>query len=123
MNSLSKAVAVLFCLSTTFGVSAENNKLSDTEKQIVKAVENNFQSQINFLEKIVNINSGTRHLKGVRDVGKAFEQEFSKIGFKNTWIEMPKEMDRAGHLLSEKSFGKPGKKIMLIGHLDTVFPK
>ena len=33
---------------------------------------------------------------------------------------MPAEMNRAGHLFAETS-GKKGKKLLLIGHLDTVF--
>ena len=35
-------------------------------------------------------------------------------------IEMPEEMNRAGHLFAYKK-GSKGKKLLLIGHLDTVF--
>jgi len=96
--------------------------LSDTEKQILLSVESSFKSQVDFLEKVVNINSGTRNKLGVKAVGEVFIQEFNKLGFNSTWIDMPEKMDRAGHMLSERRFGADGKKIMLMGHLDTVFP-
>ena len=35
------------------------------------------------------------------------------------WIDLPPEMKRAGHLFAETS-GKRGKRILLLGHLDTV---
>jgi len=40
------------------------------------------------------------NLDGVRAVGKVFQKEFAAIGFKTKWIEMPKGMNRAGHLLA-----------------------
>ena len=36
------------------------------------------------------------------------------------WVELPPEMERAGHLFGRKLMGS-GKKFVLIGHLDTVF--
>jgi len=95
-------------------------KLSRAEKKIINSVERNNQQAIAFLKDVVNINSGTLNLKGVKEVGMAFKAEFDKIGLKTSWIEMPAEMNRAGHLFAETS-GKKGKKLVLIGHLDTVF--
>jgi len=60
------------------------------------------------------------HLEGVRAVGKEFDAAFSAIGFATQWIEMPTDMNRAGHLFASIK-GKIGKKLLLIGHLDTVF--
>jgi glutamate carboxypeptidase len=109
--------------SSFFTVSLNAQEtLSDTEKSIIADVDAAFEQQINFLEKVVNISSGSRNLKGVRETGDAFMAEFGQLGFENRWIDMPKEMDRAGHMYSKKTFGKGGKNIMLIGHLDTVFP-
>ncbi|WP_316928064.1 M20/M25/M40 family metallo-hydrolase [Gillisia marina] len=69
---------------------------------------------------MVNINSGTLNAKGVKEVGMLFQQAFNDIDFKTRWVEMPEEMNRAGHLFAETS-GDKGKKLLLIGHLDTVF--
>ena len=95
-------------------------KLSRAEKKIIASVEKNNQEAISFLEKVVNINSGTLNLKGVKEVGSVFGEAFEGIGFETRWIEMPPDMNRAGHLFAETKGGK-GKKLLLIGHLDTVF--
>ncbi len=110
------AVAVLLSLS----LSAQ--KLSRTEKKIIASVEKNNSEAIGFLEKVVNINSGTLNAKGVQEVGMVFKDAFDDIGFDTRWVDMPAEMGRAGHLFAETS-GNKGKKLLLIGHLDTVFEK
>lgn len=97
-------------------------KLSRTEKKIIAKVHSMDASSIEFLEKVVNINSGTMNLEGVREVGKVFEAAFADIAFTTQWIDMPKEMNRAGHLFAQIE-GNRGKRLLLIGHLDTVFEK
>lgn len=110
------AIAVLISLS----LSAQ--KLSRTEKKIIASVEKNNSKATGFLEKVVNINSGTLNAKGVQEVGMVFKDAFDDIGFDTRWVDMPAEMGRAGHLFAETS-GNKGKKLLLIGHLDTVFEK
>ena len=68
----------------------------------------------------MNINSGTLNLSGVKEVGDVFSDAFQEIGFNTQWIEMPEEMNRAGHLFASID-GNKGNKLLLIGHLDTVF--
>ena len=112
---------IFLTLTFSFLVLAVNaQKLSRNERKIVNTIEQNNGSAITFLEKVVNINSGTLNLKGVEKVGKEFATAFSAIGFETTWIPMPSEMNRAGHLFAEIK-GAKGKKLLLIGHLDTVF--
>ena len=112
---------LLFTLFTLLLVTTSNaQKLSKNEKKVVKTIEKNNAQAISFLEKVVNINSGTLNLKGVEMVGKEFATAFTEIGFESTWIPMPEEMNRAGHLFAEIK-GTKGKKLLLIGHLDTVF--
>jgi glutamate carboxypeptidase len=97
-------------------------QLTPAEKQIVAAVEANAPQAMALLERSVNINSGTMNHEGVREVGKLFRDEFDQLGFKTQWIDMPPAVQRAGHLLAERE-GKQGKRLLLIGHLDTVFEK
>ena len=114
---------LIFLLSITlfnFGNSLTAQKLSRTEKKIVAKVNSYEQEAIDFLEKVVNINSGTMNLKGVKAVGQVFNNAFQAIDFDTRWVEMPAEMNRAGHLFASIN-GKKGKKLLLIGHLDTVF--
>ncbi|MEQ8241619.1 MAG: M20/M25/M40 family metallo-hydrolase, partial [Cyclobacteriaceae bacterium] len=65
------------------------------------------------------INSGTMNFAGVKKVGFVLKDEFDKLGMNTTWID-GSSFNRSGHLLAETTKGK-GKKILLIGHLDTVF--
>jgi glutamate carboxypeptidase len=98
-------------------------KLNKVEKQLVATVSANNSEAISFLEKVVNINSGTLNLKGVQEVGAVFSDAFSSIGMQPRWIPMPDSLNRAGHLFVETPMVKKptGKKLLLIGHLDTVF--
>lgn len=114
-NYLTRLILVLFL---TGSLSAQ--KLSRKEKKIIASVENNNAEAIAFLERVVNINSGTLNKKGVKEVGMVFAEAFDQIGFNSRWIPMPEEMNRAGHLFAEVD-GNKGKKLLLIGHLDTVF--
>lgn len=108
------------CICLVFTVSITAQKLTRTEKKIVATIEKNSDEAISFLEKVVNINSGTLNAEGVKEVGMVFKDAFDHIGFQTKWIDMPAEMDRAGHLFAETS-GNKGKKLVLVGHLDTVF--
>ncbi|WP_318311843.1 M20/M25/M40 family metallo-hydrolase [Flagellimonas crocea] len=107
-------------IALLFVASLSAQKLSRTEKKIVSTIEKNNSEAIDFLEKVVNINSGTLNAEGVKKVGMVFKDAFDNIGFETKWIEMPTEMNRAGHLFAETT-GTKGKKLLLIGHLDTVF--
>ena len=94
-------------------------KLSKTEKKILKSVEENNIEAIDFLKEVVNINSGTMNYEGVKQVGMVFKKAYDEINFKTNWIDMS-QVNRAGHLFAETK-GDKGKKLLLIGHLDTVF--
>ena len=115
-----KLIFLLSIFLFNFGGTLRAQKLSRIEKKIVAKVNSYEQEAIDFLEKMVNINSGTMNLEGVKAVGQEFNDAFQAIDFDTRWIEMPAEMNRAGHLFASIN-GDKGKKILLIGHLDTVF--
>src|SRR6185436_17834830 len=91
---------------------------SGPERSIVTAVDAGNPAALALLEKVVNINSGTHNFAGVRAVGDVFRKEFDDLGFKTAWVDGA-GFKRAGHLVAEHP-GK-GPRILLIGHLDTVF--
>jgi glutamate carboxypeptidase len=93
--------------------------LSDVETRIAKAVDAGIGSSNLLLEKIVNINSGTLNPAGVRRVADVLRPEFESLGFAVRWIPM-EEVRRAGHLVAERK-GNNGRRVLLIGHMDTVF--
>lgn len=118
------AAIALFCVMSVVapGASAQqsNPSLTRVEQRIREYVRAHQAEQIDFLEKAVNISSGTFNLAGVRAVGKLFEPEFASLGFVPSWITLPDAVGRAGHLFAERK-GTRGKRLLLIGHLDTVF--
>ncbi|NOY48658.1 MAG: M20 family metallopeptidase [Chlorobi bacterium] len=111
-----KIFAICFLLFTSFTFA---QKISRTEKKILKTITANNDEAIEFLKKVVNINSGTMNHEGVKKVGEVFGKAFKNIGFTTSWKDMS-QVNRAGHLFAETN-GNKGKKVLLIGHLDTVF--
>lgn len=112
------ALAAL-AFSTSLATAAQ---LSPIEQKIVAEVKAHSPQGLQLLERSVNINSGTMNHEGVREVGKLFREQFDQLGFKTRWIDMPPAVQRAGHLVATRE-GKQGKRLLLIGHLDTVFEK
>ena len=82
------------------------------------------EEQIGVLERLVNQQSGTLNVAGVRAAGAIFRAELDGLGFTTKWVDMPAEMRRGGHLVAERPAPNPsagGKRLLLIGHFDTVF--
>ena len=90
------------------------------EKTIIEAVETGMPQALSTLGQSVNINSGTMNFAGVKQVGDLYASELKEIGFDTQWVEGD-DFCRAGHLVA--SYGTKGPKILMIGHLDTVFAK
>jgi glutamate carboxypeptidase len=109
---------VLMFLS--FLPAAFSQKTSDIEKKVIAYIDQHLPDAMNLLKESVNINSGTLNIAGVKKVGELYRKELEKAGFTCTWVSMPDSLKRAGHLVAERK-GKKGKKLFLIGHLDTVF--
>lgn len=103
-----------------FIVKSNAQTLTKVEEQIIQTVDANMSATIQLLKESVNINSGTFNVKGVKKVGEMYRKELAALGFTIQWIAMPDSLKRAGHLVAYKK-GKKGKKLFLIGHLDTVF--
>jgi glutamate carboxypeptidase len=101
---------------------AAHAQLTETEQRIVAAVRQRTPAALELLEKSVRINSGTLNPEGVRAVGDIYRAELDALGFKTRWIDMPPAMKRAGHLVAEHEGGQ-GKRVLLLGHMDTVFEK
>ena len=115
-------IAALFSANLLSASLAAHAELSPIEQKIVAAAKARAEVALQFLERTVNVNSGTMNHDGVREVGKMFRAEFDQLGFTTRWAEMPPAMQRAGHLVASRE-GNQGKRLLLIGHLDTVFEK
>ena len=87
------------------------------QKLLEHARKHQFEA-IEILQRVVDINSGTMNFDGVREVGRHFRKEFDELDFETRWIDGA-AFGRAGHLWAERL--GDGPRVLLIGHLDTVF--
>ena len=108
----------LACLAIALPLSADS--LDENEQRMVDWIDAHAEDAISLVEETVNISSGTMNHDGVRAVRDVMRREMDALGLETEWIELPPEMERAGHLFGRKLTGS-GRKFVLIGHLDTVF--
>lgn len=120
MNRLKTSAAVLAAFSVLAAGPASAAGLSTQEKKLVAAAGAEEARSLALLETLVNINSGTLNVAGVQDVGKRLQTEFRDLGFDVRWVPM-NEVGRAGHLVAVHKGSGKGKRMLLIGHMDTVF--
>jgi glutamate carboxypeptidase len=114
------SLLLLLCsLCSTFVTASE-----DVERQIVQHVDAQLDTSTDLLKQLVNINSGTMNFAGVEQVGMLLKQKYDALGFTTQWLDGNK-FGRAGHLIAtyESTSHPDAVKILLIGHLDTVFAK
>jgi len=93
-------------------------QLSASEQTIAAAVDRHNAQALELLEQLVNINSGTMNFTGVRAVADVLRPRLEALGFTTRWVDGA-AFHRAGHLVAEHP--GPGPKLLLVGHLDTVF--
>lgn len=125
MNARAILVAAFSAALSLPSIAQNAQPLSSAEKTMVAYIDANQQASNSLLEKLVNINSGTHNLEGVRAVGKILMAELSDLGFTVRWVPMD-QVERAGVLVAEHPCPQPGqcgKRMLLIGHMDTVFEK
>ncbi|WP_137863088.1 MULTISPECIES: M20/M25/M40 family metallo-hydrolase [unclassified Sphingomonas] len=114
------ATAALLAGTLLASVPAAAQGLSKSEKVIDRTVDAEFERSVALLARLVDQNSGTLNLQGVTRVGEMMRAELEPLGFAVSWKPMD-AVQRAGHLIAVHR-GKPGgRRILLIGHLDTVF--
>ncbi len=113
---------LLFSLITSMALSltAAAQALTADEERLIAAVTAEAGTAVALLERVVNINSGTMNVDGVRRVGDVFAAELRTLGFETQWID-GQPFERAGHLVATRA--GEGPRFLLIGHLDTVFER
>jgi glutamate carboxypeptidase len=114
------ALAVTMSIWLVLATRAAAASLNATEKKIVAAIDRGVPESLALLERTVNVNSGTMNFAGVAEVGRMFRAEFDRLGFTTRWVDGA-PFARAGHLVAERRGRNAKLRILLIGHLDTVF--
>lgn len=115
------ALAVLTLLPALFAGAAAAHAagLDAGERRIVRAADARQAAALELLAETVDIASATENHAGVRRVGEVYARELAALGFETRWVELPAEVGRAGHLVAVRR-GERGRRLLLIGHLDTV---
>ena len=105
--------------------------LSAQEQEVIDWLSDKEDEMVALLERLTNINTGTLNKAGVAEVITLLGAELRELGFTSRAlpgdvIEMPScpgseyQIDVADHLLASKQGS--GKRLLMIGHVDTVFP-
>jgi len=95
-------------------------QLSGPETKMVSTIDAEQERTLTMLEKWVNQNSGSLNVAGVTKTGEMLRAELEPLGFKVQWVDM-RATGRAGHIVATHKGNGKGKRLLLIGHLDTVF--
>lgn len=112
-------ICAMLLAATALPVAAQA-RLSPQEAKMASVVDAEQERSIALLERLVNVNSGSMNLKGVEEVGRMMRAELEAVGFKVQWVPMA-AAGRAGHIVATHQGSGRGKRLLLIGHLDTVF--
>jgi glutamate carboxypeptidase len=110
----------LLLLALAFLATPAAAKLAPSEQKIVAIVDSEQPRSVALLERLVNQNSGSLNLPGVEAVGTMMRAELEPLGFTIRWVPMA-EVGRAGHIVATHKGSGRGRRMLLIGHLDTVF--
>jgi glutamate carboxypeptidase len=110
---------LIFVILLLFSVNSIA-QVSDVEQRMIKHIDQTNDAALELLIESININSGTMNFEGVKATAEHMMPHFEALGFK-VWFEDGSEWNRAGHLIAEHLGSDDAPKIMLIGHLDTVF--
>jgi glutamate carboxypeptidase len=117
-RALLSAIALVAALAPIARGQSATETLSAEERLIARAVDAENARTLTLLQRVVDINSGTMNFAGVRRVADILRSELDSLGFTTRWVDGA-SFHRAGHLVADHL--GPGPKLLLIGHLDTVF--
>ena len=88
-------------------------------EKALRAIESKQDKMLAFLEKLVQIDSGSDNPEGIAAVARIVGNKLYELGFNVEYLDYP---DVCTHLLAKRD-GTGGKEVMIIGHMDTLFSK
>jgi glutamate carboxypeptidase len=125
MKTLVAALRLVSFVLALGGVAGAQSPPSATEAAMMKTVDAATPGAVQLLERLVDINSGTMNFAGVVRMKDVIAPQLEALGFSVRWNSLAEKDGRAGDLVAEHPCpmgpGKCGKRLLLIGHMDTVF--
>ena len=124
-------LSVFFFTFSGYAQDTVEPSLNTEEIALTSWLDSQEGNMLEMLERITNINSGSLNKQGVNELASIFSEELRQLGFSLSTlpgevIEMPScpgsdyNVDVADHILASKNGS--GSKLLIMGHLDTVFP-
>ena len=86
-------------------------------KELIAYLDSRQGDMLALLERVVNIDSGTLDKAGVDRVGALLAERLAGLGFT---LEVIRQHEYGDHLLGRKA-GQDGRRVLFVGHMDTVF--
>lgn len=87
---------------------------------MTESAEEVIETYLNELECLVNIDSGSKDFEGINKVGLFFEKKFSELGWITQKVSMGEECGPCWEMCNSRL---EDIDILLLGHMDTVFPR
>ena len=87
-------------------------------KALLEYIDSKEAEMLRFLEKLVNIDSGSYDKAGVDQVGDILAQRLAALDFA---VQRSRQQEYGDHVIGNKP-GAGNQRILFIGHMDTVFP-
>lgn len=120
----------LIATQLTFAAESIEPNISPEEQELIDWLQGQESDMVALLERITNINTGSLNKAGMAELAEIFSTELQGLGFNvdtlpGGLIEMPScpgtnyDIDLADHVLASKPGS--GNRLLLMGHLDTVF--
>lgn len=131
-NGLSSmAFGLLLPLASVFAADTVEPAINNEERVLVQWLDDQEDAMLALLEQITNINTGSLNKSGIDTLANLFSAELRTLEFSISTlpgdiIAMPScpgseyVVDLADHVLASKPGSGP--RLLLMGHLDTVFP-
>ncbi|MDR3563434.1 MAG: M20 family metallopeptidase [Negativicutes bacterium] len=88
-------------------------------EKLLRSIEDKQQEMLDFLEQMVNIDSGNDNPEGIKRVADIIGAKLANLGFTVEYLDHP---GICCHVKAVRP-GAGAKQVMVIGHMDTLFPK
>jgi len=115
-----RIIAAIHALLLALAPVSAPAQLTHAERSMTTLVDRESERSVALLARLVDQNSGSLNAAGVEKVGAIMRAELEPLDFAVRWVPMT-ETGRGGHLIATHRGDGPGTKMLLIGHLDTVF--
>ena len=95
--------------------------MNEMEQKFVEKVDTYYDDMVETLKSMVNIDSGEDNPEGIEQVAHIIGDFLKNIHFQVEYLEYP---GICTHVKATRRSANPdAKEVMIIGHMDTVFPK